>query len=495
MRRLAAVALLALAGCATTEPFDSHFASQSPQVRECAEWYRQLDARTDAAGVRDAQDARVAGFPYLRVNRLLAALRASATSEEAQDALGERMLRLDLEELGNLPLAPVADEREPRGAFDLRHAFERTLACGRLLQKIDFAKPALRAAMLERAEVPDDYLLAERVLGLYALTRVPFARGVRRYEDEVRASFARPLATPAGATLLRYTPPPLGRPMPRSRVEAILSVTAANVLGIPEPAEADLRDLLLAYAPSFEIEVSADYDRFGEMRWLRGERAPSIDGAQLAVYAHPAWTRYQGRTLLQLVYTLWFPERPPEREGDLLAGRLDGLVWRVTLAPDGEPLVFDSIHPCGCFHLFFPTPRAHARPAPDELEEWAFAPQALPRFAEGERALVRVATRTHYIERVSAVRGVDSLAQYEIRPYGELRSLQRLDGGRASAFGPDGLVPGTERAERWLFWPMGIRSAGAMREWGRHATAFVGRRHFDDADLIEKRFELELGPR
>ena len=76
---------------------------------------------------------------------------------------------------------------------------------------------------------------------------------------------------------------------------------------------------------------------------------------------------------------------------------------------------------------------------------------------------------------------------------GELRSLVSLGGGRASAFGPDGLVPGTERAERFLFWPMGIRSAGAMRQWGRQATAFVGRRHFDDPDLLEKRFELDLG--
>ena len=31
-----------------------------------------------------------------------------------------------------------------------------------------------------------------------------------------------------------------------------------------------------------------------------------------------------------------------------------------------------------------------------------------------------------------------------------------------------------------------------MRQWGRHATAFVGRRHFDDADLLEKRFRLDL---
>ena len=36
----------------------------------------------------------------------------------------------------------------------------------------------------------------------------------------------------------------------------------------------------------------------------------------------------------------------------------------------------------------------------------------------------------------------------------------------------------------------GSESAGAMREWGRHATALIGRRQFDDADLIERRFQL-----
>ena len=38
---------------------------------------------------------------------------------------------------------------------------------------------------------------------------------------------------------------------------------------------------------------------------------------------------------------------------------------------------------------------------------------------------------------------------------------------------------------------MGIRSPGAMRQWGHHATAFVGRRHFDDPYLIEQLFTLE----
>ena len=36
----------------------------------------------------------------------------------------------------------------------------------------------------------------------------------------------------------------------------------------------------------------------------------------------------------------------------------------------------------------------------------------------------------------------------------------------------------------------GALDAGAMRQWGHHATAFVGRRHFDDADLIERRFVI-----
>ena len=73
-----------------------------------------------------------------------------------------------------------------------------------------------------------------------------------------------------------------------------------------------------------------------------------------------------------------------------------------------------------------------------------------------------------------------------------LRSLPDPAGGRRSAFRPDGIVPGSERGERYLFWPMGVREPGAMRQWGRHATAFVGRRHFDDARLIERYFTLRL---
>jgi hypothetical protein len=75
----------------------------------------------------------------------------------------------------------------------------------------------------------------------------------------------------------------------------------------------------------------------------------------------------------------------------------------------------------------------------------------------------------------------------------DLLVLRWPAGGTRSAYDAAGFVPGTERAERWLFWPMGIASAGQMRQWGRHATAFVGRRHFDDARLLDRYFDLR-GP-
>ena len=61
---------------------------------------------------------------------------------------------------------------------------------------------------------------------------------------------------------------------------------------------------------------------------------------------------------------------------------------------------------------------------------------------------------------------------------------------QAQRTGEVGLVAGTERGERWLFWPMGVPEPGAMRQWGTHAIAFVGRRHFDDPNLFAPYLEL-----
>jgi hypothetical protein len=473
MRRLAVLpAVLLAAACATLD--------RAPAQRECVEWFQDLDARVAAAGARDAQAAPVPGFPYLRASRFLASFRDAARGDEAiARGLVDRMQSLDLEarrvEIANLGAEP--------GVLD------KARACGERLKSADLADPASRAALLERAVVPDDYSTAMRVLGLYDLTRFPFTSGVRRYQAEVRAAHLAPLETPPRGELLTLSPE-AAAPLRRGEVAALLRRSAGNALRVPDPPAQALQRLFATYAPIFEVEVTGDFDRPGALAWVAGRDTPAVDAGRPVVYRLAAWTRDGDRSLLQLVYVLWFAQRPPESEGDLLAGTLDGVVWRVTMAPDGEPLVYDTIHPCGCFHLFYPTPLAVPRPAPGDEPEWMLAPQALPRIAEGERVRLRIATRTHYVQRVTPVAGPLAGNRYELVPYDALRSLPLPRGGRRSAFAPDGIVHGTERPERFFFWPMGICSAGAMRQWGREPTAFVGRRHFDDADLMQRRFEL-----
>jgi len=500
LRVLALAAALAAGGCASLQgDFDAHLQSPAEPVRDCAQWYRAVDQAVDEAGVPDAQYRRVNGFPYFRVDRPLSALRERAgRSEAALQAYAERMLELDLEarrhELENLPRASV--DALPGMGRDLTrgYALRRTRECGRLLREIDLAKPQARGALLALSTVQDDYSSGLRAVGLYWLIRLPFASGVRRWEKEMLAAFRGEAPAGGSVTRVRYAPPAVAT-LSREMVAGILDRARFDPLGQPSLTDREFYAIATTYAPSFDVAIAADYDRFGVMRWLRDAEAPAVDASEPAVYVQPAYTRYAGQVLLQMVYTIWFAERPAQGSIDILAGRLDGIVWRVTLAPDGEPLLYDSMHPCGCFHQFFPTPLARPREAPDRLEEWAFIAQALPRIEHGQRPVVSIASGTHYIDRVTLVRGQDSVVRYAFYPYDELRSLPRLDGGKRSAFGPDGLVAGTQRTERFFYWPMGIASAGAMRQWGRHATAFVGRRHFDDADLIERRFKLAIPER
>jgi hypothetical protein len=226
-----------------------------------------------------------------------------------------------------------------------------------------------------------------------------------------------------------------------------------------------------------------------------------VDDAVPAAYVRIAWTDVAGTPALQLVYAWWFPSRPARGAVDLVAGHLDALLWRVTLDTAGRPLLYDSIHACGCYHQFFPTERVRTRPAPRDgegpFDESLFAPQVVRAPGPGERAIIYVSGNDHQIQRVAvdAVPPAPGIT-YALKDAEPLRTLplpSAMGGGTRSIYGPDGLVPGTERGERWLFWPMGVPSAGQLRQWGHHATAFVGRRYFDDPQLFDRYFTLAPG--
>jgi hypothetical protein len=337
--------------------------------------------------------------------------------------------------------------------------------------------------------VPDEYSTMLRALGLYPLTRLAFAAGIGDWQQRTLDTFALPLAElPRVGRLQRYAPATVPPELPLPPRSAALA--------LPATSRAQLTDWALRHAPLLEIDAAGDDDHIGALHWTDDDApAIAVDTGEPVAYLRPAYTHFAGRVRLQLVYTFWFPARPAEGVLDILAGRLDGLIWRVTVDESGAPLVYDSIHPCGCYHLFFPTDAVVPRPQPATLDEGLFVPQDAPPLAAGERIALRIASRTHYLQRVTARPAAEpaaapAAARYGLRDERGLLVLGWPAGGTRSAYDPAGLVPGTERAERWLFWPMGIASAGQMRQWGRHATAFVGRRHFDDAWLLDQYFEL-----
>jgi len=425
------------------------------------------------AGTRDAGASRVSGFPYLRVDRLTASFAPQAQWDERRfDAWFDRARGLD---------------REGRGAELANAALSGEMArvedCAKRLADHDRRDADLRSALLARALVPDDYLDWQRVVGLYSLTRLPFALGVEGWHEEALRHYAAP--DPPGQS--RYVPSAAGADPQAITAALARAHGAADALGVPVFADTD-RDLLFAaYAPVFDVETTGAYDRIGRVRW---GQEPEIDASAPVIYRRLAFTRVGGTVLVQLVYTAWFSERPSSGAFDILGGKLDGVVLRVTLGRDGTPLVYDTIHPCGCYHMFYPTPRAEPVPPPDALEEWAFIPKRLPVLAPGTRVVLRIQSRSHYLTGIAPLSGAATGIPYRFEEEDALRRLPHPEGGTKSLYGPDGLVLASERPERLLFWPMGIPSAGTMRQWGRHATAFLGRRHFDDADLIDKRFRI-----
>lgn len=441
----------------------------------CRALYWEVDAAIERAGVRDRGSSLVPGFPYLRTTRLLASFRDELNDPQHWSAWIGHLAALDAEaralELRNLS-KPIADHDSDALRGELNRCRERLLAD-------DSGQAERRAALRAAARVPDDYVTWWRVAGLYPLTAPIVSARISAWHAETRETFAKPLtALPVVGRLMRWATAP-GAPMEAAEVSNILH-RSLDPLGIQLPDPADLARLFDTFAPVWEADVADDDDRIGAPRWDNG---PVADVTRPTLYRKVSHTRFGDQVLLQLNYIVWFPARPGN---DIYAGHLDGINWRVTLGPDGEPRLYDAIHNCGCYHEFFPSRHLRLR---GDLPVGYFEPPLLPQTAPEQQPMVlRIAHHTHFIQRVyhdASPLAVQPMAREE---YDALRSLP-VDGGYRSLFGEYGLIAGTERAERFILWPMGIRSPGAMRQWGRHATAFVGRRHFDDPFLIESLFE------
>ncbi len=486
-RRVPAAVLLCalLAGCAAApQPPDP---ADGPEAA-CRAFFHDLDAATNEAGVRDGIGPPADDFPYLRSTRFLQSFVPELDDRyvrtawlDAAQATDRQARRL---ELSHLDEGRVREIRLPEEAGN---ADEAIRTCSERLRKADALDaeegPWPRAA--KALEVGDDYITWHRAAGVYPVSRWFIRSGVAVWQRGVRSSFEnhRPEEAPA----LQYGP---GHGSPDlDAARQLVAAAPLNALGWPDMPGGDWRRLFEHYAPVLEAEADAPYNRLGRPN-LDADGLPVVDTADPVVYTHASGVRYGDETLIQLNYTWWFTERPLDHWLDLLGGRLDGLTLRLTLDRNGELLLVESMHNCGCYHQHYPVNGLAVKDSPDYAEP----PLVLPGPGQpraGERLHVRLEDGSHYVSHMAFAEDDANGRRYVFDDYDSLRSVPVENGRRRSLFQPDGLVTGTERSERWFFWVSGVPEPGAMRQYHRHPTAFMGRRHFDDPDLLERIYRRE----
>jgi len=259
-------------------------------------------------------------------------------------------------------------------------------------------------------------------------------------------------------------------------------------LGIPVYSREELDYLFQIWAPVWEIQTLGNYDQPGAPIWTHNGSL-EVDIGQQPTYTLLSFTRFNDEILTQLNYIIWFPSRPKENALDIYGGFLDGLIYRVTLDKKGEALLYESVHNCGCYYKAYPTDRLRIR-----LDNGYEEPPLILSAPEIDPVTcfmtVTMESRTHYVQHLYSTprKSPDGAEMYLFIPYNRLRSLPVQSGLRKSMFGLDSIVPGSRRLERFILWPTGVLSPGAMRQWGRHAVSFVGRRHFDDPDFMDRMF-------
>lgn len=430
-------------------------------------------------GVTDAGSPALPFYPLLHSNRFLHGLSHSVRSEIQTQQWTMLLTALSIEtrasENKNL-MAPWSDS-----------SLEQLAECSRsFAMEPQYEKDRMEVLnAVQQSEFPDHYLNGRQTLGALALLR-PFLkqRILALHDDERRwlleeesfphsNSYAYDMAAISSAT--------------SSVTEWMTAAYASNELSLPLLPESQLNLLFAEHAPSLQIEATDDNDLIGAPEWIGDE--VRINSDKPTAYTLPSMTLFEGRKLLQLNYVFWLAERKPNTLIDLYSGKVDSIIWRVTLDEEGQVLLYDSIHSCGCYHKYFiASDNLVAKEQPTSQEPANIF--RLNAVATHEGLSLWITSNEHYIV------AVDSKSQntqqqatpYDLEPY-EL--LYNLEDGAAhrSLFDDQGLIAGSERLERFTLWPTGILSVGAMRQWGTHATGFIEEQHFDDANVFEQYFE------
>ncbi|MGR5063898.1 hypothetical protein [Photobacterium sp. DNB22_13_2] len=340
----------------------------------------------------------------------------------------------------------------------------------------------------QKISIPNSYEPWLRVFGLYPLSSQVATSSIDKEKKRILLGFSEPPRHTASYRLAKTS-------LPVVDIEAWFNdALQHSTSSWPILTDDQISRLFHFYSPLIEVEQGSDDDIPGTVHYVDSQQKPSVDASKPTIYLHHSYTQLYGKTYLQLNYSLWFANRTPTSSFDPYAGEFDGVLLRLTLDHQGRPLLLDSIHHCGCYHMVFNlTDRFDFENAKPDIETPLLFKQAVPSgtsswsvtLSHGEHMIKQVTWSQH--DNVSTGKKAESKVHNLTRlDYDLLRQLPTDRHHTISLFDQRGLLPSSERLESTYLWPFGIPSAGAMRQLGHHAIAFVGIRHFDQPKLFEQ---------
>ena len=160
--------------------------------RPCQEFFDRLDEKVREAGVRDASAFSVPGFPYLRTNRFLSALKEELKDDQRRMMWVRWMQDLDLrsrkKEISNLP-DEIVRSLTSKNPPDRVSLYGQVESCSSELLNHDQSQSDFYTSLEPFVGVPDEYSLVLRTAGLYPLIALPVAVVTKSSREKIRKRF------------------------------------------------------------------------------------------------------------------------------------------------------------------------------------------------------------------------------------------------------------------------------------------------------------------
>jgi hypothetical protein len=481
--------LVLLAGCASF--FPQRIPEKLNRPSECQEFLEALDGKVLDAGVRDSSSYPIPQFPYLRTSRFLSAVKKGLKDEREREQWLRWMQELDLQarekEIDNLPAEMVLPISAREGSQEGRQGLQAlTRSCSEKLLNHDRLRPDFYETLLPLAQVPDEYSLFMRTVGLYPVTSVPVAVVTHFSREKIKSWYESPLeALPVNGKIRAHAPKE-NISIQDADLREMMEQSSKNSLGIPLPRGPAEERLLWFFAPIILQDVAGPYDQPGSLAWKNGR--VEVDAAKPTVYYYFSHAFLKGEPILQINYVVWYSDRAGQSPPAIEKGHLDGLTIRVSLDGEGQRFMVEVMNNCGCYHLFAPEKSRVKQIISQPLQFDAFVPQWLPALSSGKRLGLRVSSGWHQVERLLSLEEPPEPVLYDLVPYEVLEALPHEDGRKESLFDATGIAKGSERTERVILFSMGIPDIGSMRQRSHHAIELIGRVHFDDPLLFDQNF-------